>query len=227
MWAVANRNLVILGSIVTLVFSVLAALVPRLAYVLIIAQLGGSATPHISYPPFDFSIHVYTLRFAVAAFAGILGLFSMIGPQSRRRNLILLSIVFGSSAFWIPPVTNTIAVVDWMDIYLPWLGGLPVLLGISLIFLGTIMKKTNVPRFTLLSVPLLFGSYSAYPLMITSSNFWLLRNYSSQTIIAFWAILLLYALGQALMFWGAGKAIKIHVEKGLKQNETQPMEKPV
>ena len=220
MWAVANRNLVILGSIVTLVFSVLVALIPRLAYVLIISWLGPS--PHISYPPFDFSTHVYTLRFAVAAFAGILGLFSMIGPQSRRRNLILLSIVFGSSAFWIPPVTNTIVVIDWMDICQPWLGGLPVLFGISLIFLGAIMKKTNVPRFTLLSVPLLFGSYSTLPLIIASGNLWLLRNY-----YVFWVTMLLYAFGQALMFWGTGEAIKIHVEKGLKQNETKLLEKPV
>ncbi len=203
-----------------LVFSLLAAFIPYLAYVVLVSY-GGSG-PYASYRSLDLSIHPYTFRFIVAAFAGIVGLGFLFGPLKRRFTLAFLSIIIGNGAFWIIPMPDVIPIPEMSYTYLPWIGSLPVLAGISLIFLGVILKNPNVPRFALLSVPLLLGSYMMYPLIIASGNVLLLSNPSY-----FWLFLFLSAMSQLLMIVGAAMATYPDLDKRLKKNETEIMERPL
>jgi len=101
-------------------------------------------------------------------------------------------------------------------IYLPWVGCLSVLAGISVIFVSFAVKNANVPRFTLLSVPLLLGSYSIFPLIIASGNLLLLGNlsYPSPPYIFTTVLFLLFSIiGQLLMVWGSCKAVKPYLWK--------------
>jgi len=88
MEAVTNRNkLLFLGSIITLVSSLLAAFIPNIAYVIVVGYQGmpmPELGPHVYYPSLNLNAHMYTLRFVVVAFAAMLGIFSLLVPKSKR-----------------------------------------------------------------------------------------------------------------------------------------------
>jgi hypothetical protein len=85
--SVTRYNLLfLLGAIVVIVFGLLAALVPALAYVTVHSYFldisPAPILPSVTYHSFDFSVHAATAKFLLCTLGGIMGLFFL---QKRAR----------------------------------------------------------------------------------------------------------------------------------------------
>jgi|GEM_PF-2110149 len=208
-----NNFLLSFGSITTLVFGLLAAFIPGLAYVTVqsyfmdvpVALYG---LPSVYYPPLEPGVHMNTIKLVISAIGGLIGLFSLLENQNKPAYMGFAAIAITNLGLMLPTGDARISFPEMRNFDVPWLGFYLVLVGVSIMFLGLAMKKPIVPRITLLSVPLLLAVYSIYPLFVLS-NFlpWIVFGARIGSPVN-WLMGSLILTGHLLMLWGAAKAIK-------------------
>ena len=211
------KCILIFGSILALVASLLAAFIPGLAYVTVYANWSDFLIPdaphYVTYPPFILSMHELTLKLLVTACGGLLGLLSIFEHKTTVPFLSFAGISLGTIGFLLPTGAAQ-NLVDVLSVEVPWTGCLIALVGVLLIFLGFALRHPKVPRRALASVPLLLIVYSIAPFLILSGNLpffiFLQANISMSTIIG-----ILILAGHLVIIW-AGIA-------GLRFPEKEPV----
>jgi hypothetical protein len=207
-----SQAFILAGSLLIAVFGFLAALVPAFAYATVFSyfmdtpmQYFVSAQwPSIQFAPFEFSFHMYSLKFLVAAVAGLIGLFAFarkrILPKAAAVTVALtsLSLVLGATY----DLRVTIPEAKLFDVLS--IGGCFVVVGLALVFLGVASQKNRVSRWIWLTALALLALYSLHPLM-------LLGNYLPRPLFAdrFSSLNILLALAmyavELVMIWIAFK----------------------
>lgn len=197
-----------LGSIITLISGLLAAFIPRLAYVTIYTFSEfplEMPTPLARYSPLEFSFHTATLGLLLASAGSLATLLSQIATDKKRLNLssagISLGIIGLLLSAW-PRTEQPTLSISYHYVQMPWVGTIVTMMGISIMFVG-FAAKSRVSRISLLSVPILLMLYLATPIMIVSNSLLLLAPAGEKAI--FVGILLL--AGHMLMLVGVFKGI--------------------
>jgi hypothetical protein len=75
-----SEALILFGSVLTVTFGFLAALVPALAYTTVVTNFFGYNPPDqkVVFPQLEFSLHVYSLKFAMIALSGLIALLGLL-----------------------------------------------------------------------------------------------------------------------------------------------------
>lgn len=200
-----SRPLVIIGGAMALIFGLLTAFIPGLAYVRVwvFAPLIIMITPAVEYFPFDFQIHGYTSGLLISSIGGFLGLTAALMRVNRRAYLGFMGNFLGFLGFlsllFSPLGESAIPEVHYF--WVPWVGTCLTLIGISLMFVGTMVESREWHHLTLLGIPLILTSLLTHPLLIAVNNLPLLlsihRNMSINVLFGY-----LILLGFALTFFG-------------------------
>lgn len=205
-----NTNLLLLGSVMVLVFGILTALIPALAYVTVSSYflespMGLFGLPKVYYSQFEVNIHMGTARAALIAFGGLVGLLAFFGKKNASR-IGFAGLLVATLGFLVPlsdPMRISFPEARLFDV--SWIGYLAALLGVTIMFLGCTLKNQHFPRMTLASVPLLLVLYSVYPLMVLFNYLpWTVFGQQYSLIVLLIGFLVL--AGHLLMIWGAYKA---------------------
>ncbi len=209
-----SQAFILAGSILIAVFSFLAAFIPAFAYATVssyfmdtpIQYFTPAHWPSVQFHPFEFSLHIYSLKFLVAAIGGLTCLFAFarksILPKAAAASVALTSL---GLALW---ATNdmrvTIPEAKLFDVLSPV--GYLVVVGSALVFMGVASTKSRVSRWTGLTALALLVLYSIHPFM-------LMANYLPRPLFAdrFSSLNILLALAmyavEAVMIWIAFKAL--------------------
>jgi len=205
-----GKNLFLFGSGFALVFGLLAAFTPGLAYLTVLTNF-FSLPPETSirFYPFAFGVHMFTLKLLLCSIGGAIGLFSLLERKSKQRYSNFTAIGIAALSLTLPafPPVEERGLLEMHYFDMPWIGFLLVLAGVSVMFLALTLKNPKVPRIALLSVPLLLISYSAAPTMVLISYFPRIvfdGMFSDGSIL----IATLNLIGCLLLVWGAYKAAK-------------------
>ena len=217
-----SRLFLFLGSSVTLAVGLLAAFVPSLAYVTVHKfwlDLPNPpyGLPYVVYQPLYFATHIYTARYFVSAVGGLTGLFALFG-KSKQSYLGVIAIAVANLGLLLPAFSYRITpFMDMIIIDVPWIGSFLVLVGVCLMFLGLTLPKTNVPRVTFLSVPLLLVGYSIPSLLVLTNNLQVSGFTAGFTSPISSLMLFLIVAGYFLMVWGV---LRIFYPKNNENNKT-------
>jgi hypothetical protein len=193
----AGKLLFLAGSVATWVFGVLTAYSPGLALISRNYMLPGG-NEFFTRPILVFGMHILTFNMLVVAVGSFLGVFCFF--FTKRRYLVaslgILLCVWGFAwpAEQVPHETNV-----------PGIGYIATLAAFSIMFLGFVIGNPRVPRWTLISVPLL-PAVTSINSAAAMTNDLELFNYV-QNNLAMW-ILLFLAIGYVLVIWGAAAAMK-------------------
>jgi len=163
----------------TLVFGLLTAFIPGLAYVEVYITGPthlGQTYPYVACFPFEFQIHGFTFGLLVSSVGGILGLTSALRRGNKLVYLAFIGDFLGILGFLFYPPTrySIIPEIHFFDV--PWVGVCLTLIGISMMTVGCVVKCRGWHRLTVLGIPLLLASWLIYPLLITVNNLPLLLS---------------------------------------------------
>lgn len=214
-----ERLFLFFGSTITIVFGLLAAFVPGLAYVTVQSNM-WTVTSSVYYQPLELGVHMDTAQLVISAIGGLIGLFSLLERKNKPAYMGFAAIAVTSVGLMLPAYYERFTAPEIYYFDVPWIGFLLVLVGVSIMFLGLAIKKPKVPRITLLSAPLLLAVYSIRPLFV------LCNFLSSGVFVAHsnlsWLMGILTLAGHLLMLLGAIYAMKPSVkeEPENKQNRT-------
>lgn len=210
--------LLFFGSITILIFSLLTAVMSGLAFVTVQSNM-LTETYSVYYQPLAFGVHMNTVKMVISAIGGLAGLFALLEHKNKPAYVGFTAIAVASLGLILPAASHTvykIPEVIYFDV--PWIGVLLVLVGVSILFIGLALKKPNVPRITLLSVPLLLAVYLIRPLFVLF-NFLTLSVFVAHGDVSWWLGVLTLA-GHLLMLVGTIYAIKPSNVERLKTNKT-------
>jgi hypothetical protein len=156
-----------------LVFGFLTAFIPGLAYVTIRADflVAPLILKSVSYGAFEFSIHSATFKYLICTIGAILGLFYF-SKNKWSPYALFTSMVLTTVGLIVPIYSTTISPPEYRFFDVQWIGSYIVLVGLSLIFLGSVLQKSNRHRTALLSVTFLFCLYAIYPFSSFSPIFY-------------------------------------------------------
>ena len=219
---VPNLNyLLFFGSFMTFAVGLLVAFVPGLAYVTVHkfwldVPNPPYGLPYVSFQPLDFSTHIYTAKYFVSVVGGLIGLFALFG-KSKQSYLGVLAIAVANLGLMLPALSRITPFMDMIIIDVPWIGSFLVLVGVCLMFLGLTLPKTNVPRVTFLSVPLLLVGYSIPSLLVLTNNLQVSGFTAGFTSPISSLMLFLIVSGYFLMVWGV---LRIFYPKNNENNKT-------
>ena len=219
---VPNLNyLLFFGSFMTFAVGLLVAFVPGLAYVTVHkfwldVPNPPYGLPYVSFQPLDFSTHIYTAKYFVSVVGGLIGLFALFG-KSKQSYLGVLAIAVANLGLMLPALSRITPFMDMIIIDVPWIGSFLVLVGVCLMFLGLTLPKTNVPRVTFLSVPLLLVGYSIPSLLVLTNNLQVSGFTAGFTSPISSLMLFLIVAGYFLMVWGV---LRIFYPKNNENNKT-------
>ena len=219
---VPNLNyLLFFGSFMTFAVGLLVAFVPGLAYVTVHkfwldVPNPPYGLPYVSFQPLDFSTHIYTAKYFVSVVGGLIGLFALFG-KSKQSYLGVLAIAVANLGLMLPALSRITPFMDMIIIDVPWIGSFLVLVGVCLMFLGLTLPKTNVPRVTFLSVPLLLVGYSIPSLLVLTNNLQVSGFTAGFNSPISSLMLFLIVSGYFLMVWGV---LRIFYPKNKKNNKT-------
>ena len=219
---VPNLNyLLFFGSFMTFAVGLLVAFVPGLAYVTVHkfwldVPNPPYGLPYVSFQPLDFSTHIYTAKYFVSVVGGLIGLFALFG-KSKQSYLGVLAIAVANLGLMLPALSRITPFMDMIIIDVPWIGSFLVLVGVCLMFLGLTLPKTNVPRVTFLSVPLLLVGYSIPSLLVLTNNLQVSGFTAGFNSPISSLMLFLIVSGYFLMVWGV---LRIFYPKNNENNKT-------
>ena len=219
---VPNLNyLLFFGSFMTFAVGLLVAFVPGLAYVTVHkfwldVPNPPYGLPYVSFQPLDFSTHIYTAKYFVSVVGGLIGLFALFG-KSKQSYLGVLAIAVANLGLMLPALSRITPFMDMIIIDVPWIGSFLVLVGFCLMFLGLTLPKTNVPRVTFLSVPLLLVGYSIPSLLVLTNNLQVSGFTAGFNSPISSLMLFLIVAGYFLMVWGV---LRIFYPKNNENNKT-------
>jgi len=200
-----------LGAFTVLVFGLLAAFVPGLAYVGIRSDF--TFMPYVShrvhYYPFAFGVHMFTLKLVLCAIGGATGLFSVFETKTGHRYISFAAIAIAILGLALPAFSYGGGIPEVRYFEMPWLGFLFVFMGVSVMFLSLTLKNRGISRIALFSVPLLLISYSTAPIMV-SVNYFPRIVFDGPFSVGSILLSLIGLVGQLLMIWGTFKAVKSH-----------------
>ena len=195
-----------------LVFGLLAAFIPGLAYVTVLSDF--SRIPYnfnVRYFALTLDVHMFTLKLAVCAIGGATGLFSVLRSKISAGYVSFAAIAAIALGLELPAWRDvrTIYIPEIFPFEVPWIGFLLVLVGSLVMFLSLALKNPKVHCLALLSVPLLLISYSTTPIMVLINYF---PKIVFGSVFSFGSVLLstMGLVGQLLMLWGTFKAVKVH-----------------
>jgi hypothetical protein len=217
------NKLFILGAAAVVVFGLLAAVVPALAFVTVTSYFldtpaSGYNLPYVTYYALSFATHAATVNFALCVLGGIVGLFSLYKPV--RPYGVFTSVVFITLGLLLPIDRVIVAIPEVRIFDTPWIGSYLILIGLLAMYLGVAEKRTRTGRITLLlTVPLLLGLYAIYPLFV-ATNFlpWLV--FGTQGII-YYCILSLTVACHLLIIVGTIRAIRPELKKPESKKERE------
>jgi hypothetical protein len=198
--------LLFVGSSVTLFVGLLAAFVPGLAYVTVHkfwldVPNPPYGLPYVVYQPLEFTAHIYTARYFVSAVGGLTGLFALFG-KSKQSYVGVIAIAVANLGLMLPASSRITPFMDRTILDVPWTGSFLVLVGVCLMFLGLTLPKTNVPRVTFLSVPLLLAGYSIPPFLVLTNNLQVSGFTAGFTSPISSLMLFLIVAGYLFIVWG-------------------------
>lgn len=196
-----SRLLLIVGGSMALIFGLLTALIPNLAYVKVTRILWGYNQLSFErvYLPFKVQLHESSFALMMASVGGFLGLLS-----SVKRDLLcftgdflgVLGVVFYS-----PPIAGSIIIAQIA--YEPWLGFSLTLVGISIMFIGSMVKSEGWHRLTLLGIPSLLTIPVIIPFLIAINDLPLLFSFRRVDRLIGLLLFLGYFIGFTLMHIGS------------------------
>jgi len=209
-----TRVLMILGGAMALIFGLLTAFIPGLAYVEVWVFSPFITTPAVVHFSFDFQIHGFTFGLLVSSVGGLLGLTAALTPVNRRAYLGfmgdflgILGFFLGILGFLFYPPSSYVTIPEFHFFDVPWVGVCLTLAGVSVMFIGSMVKSEGWHRLTLLGIPLLLTSWLTYPLLIAINNRPLLlsiyRSGLMNALFFYFFIIgfVLTLLGSAIGFW--------------------------
>ena len=209
--------LLVCGSLVTLLFGLLAALVPGLAYVTVSSYFqnvpqSAFNLPLVHYPTLELSIHPFTLKLAAAALGGLIGLsaFFMAKGKGFRSGFVAVAVAASNLGLMLPATWNMrITIPEYRLFDVLWLGYFLALVGVCLMFLALATKNHNVPRISLLSIPVLLLINAVTPVFVLTNYLpWIIFGDSFGFVNVL--LVLMGFSAQLLMIWGAYKATIQH-----------------
>jgi len=203
------KVLLFTGSFLTLVAGLLTAFVPGLAFATVSSYFADLPAPpyglpFVSFQSLDFGTHIYTARFIFAAIGGLLGLVSVVW---KSKQTLIGAGALATTGFGLisPAYGDMRATFPEMQLFdVPWTGTFLVLAGLSLMFLGLIVRRSGVPRWSFLGVPVLLLAYATYPILVLA-NFlpWFVFGNVTNPFNMLMALLMI--VGPLLMMWGVLK----------------------
>ncbi len=193
-----NNFLLILGSTTTLLSGLLTAFVPSLAYVTFTLS-SEIPKPFAQYAPWEVSFHPATAGLLLASIGASIVLLSLIAHDRKVLFLSSVGISLGSVGLFLSAWPRPEVSMIWVhNIYLPWLGTIAAMIGVSIMFVGFVYKN-RISRKLLLSVPIMAPLYIMAPVMILSKSRVLMGGYNAEYLGVFSLFGHLVVLGGAYM----------------------------
>jgi hypothetical protein len=165
----SNTLLLFAGASIALIAGLLGAFVPGIAYATVYVYFLDGPNPYglpeVVYESLIFSSHIYTARLVMSAMGGLIGLFALF--PKKKVYIGVGAIAVASFGLMLPAFNDmrgTISEVRLVDT--PWIGGLVIILGICLMFLGLTLKNDRVPKASFLGVPMLLTVSSIQPILV-------------------------------------------------------------
>jgi len=166
-----SRLLLIFGGATALIFGLSTALIPNLAYVQVTIRYWPYEQMFLEYLAFNVQLHESSFGLLISSFGGFLGLLSAV-----RRNVKgdLLGFaggflgVLGVLFYSLPALGSAPEVLSF---YVSWMGFCSTLIGVSVMFIGSMVKSEGWHRLTLLGIPLLLALWVTCPLLVATGNF--------------------------------------------------------
>jgi len=182
-----TRTLMLIGGTITLIFGLLTAFIPNLAYMVVVTD--WNPPPHLYYlrplsfpdSPFLYLSPPFACMFLgllVTSFGGFLGLVSAVKHDGKLAPLGSIGSLLGILGLLRaipsgqPPFTMLEELFDFEGVlfYVPWVGVCLTLVGVSFMLVSSAAKGNRVQRLTLLGIPLLMASWLIYPFLIATNN---------------------------------------------------------
>lgn len=163
--------LMIVGGAMALVFGLLTAFIQGLAYTVVVYDL------RVIYFPFKFQFHGFTFGLLISSVGGLLGIVSSLRQDKKFAYLAFIADFLGIFGFLLvkAPFTYDQNIFGGEAFFaVPWVGVCLTLVGVSVMFVGSMAESKGLPRLTLLGVPLLLAMWLMQPLLIAAKNFRLL-----------------------------------------------------
>jgi hypothetical protein len=204
-----GEALILCGSVSTVAFGLLSALTPALAYTTVVTNSFGYNPPdhQVVFTPLEFSLHVYSLKFAMVALSGLIALLAFtrkrILPQAALATVILgnLSLVLTAAN----ERRGTIPEATLFDVIS--VGGLVAVAGLVLLSLGLALYRRNAPRWATLSGFALLSLYVVHPVLVVAGYFPELLFGGKFTSVNMLLAVMMYS-AQLLMVWAAYNGVK-------------------
>jgi len=200
-----SRLLMIIGGAWTLIFGLLTAFIPSLAYVeMIHAYWGyeqGYEQLYLVYLPFKVQLHESSFGMLVSSVGGFLGLLSSVRGDVKRDFLGFVGGFLGvlGILFYGSPIRGSAPEI--LIFYEPWVGVCLTLIGVSIMFTGSVVKSEWWHSLSLLGIPLFLTIWLIPLHLIAVNNLPLLLSieYSGSLMPLF----RMHVVGLVLMLFGS------------------------
>lgn len=178
-WKSLPRILMIVGGAMALIFGLLSAFIPGLHYVRMVylrRPFQGRPRIDIAYLPFKLQLHDYSLGMLLFSVGGLLGLISSL----RRDNRLVSAGFAGSFLAMLGLFASAPRPPNWFPTSILfemwWLGSCLAIVGVCVMFVGSMMEFRGWHSLSVLGVPFLLCNVLLFQLLAATRNFDLLSR---------------------------------------------------